>query len=877
MPSQIPPPPPLPTTRTTRSQDASTHPKMAFQPRPRLSRFHTTDVSSENSTSHRTSSDVENVEEGSSRHVADRHPPNTKLSYESESKADPMASSPVRSRRRSAAAGGPKILTPFGDSHNRRAGSLRRARTSTNDKPRKRRSLDKPQEALNLVPPQTVQTQRAKPRASAPSRIPAPARQNTALQAVAVKTPERPPGDEDNLVTSQERSLKKLSLGGKESSRRVKDYSPALSTPDISPEATNAVGMMEPPSFCRNSSDLLESLYDTSPEFVAKPQSLQFGEEPKRSSTFQRQVSHAHALFGGPAIFSPTADEVPPSSSQPIQCDDDDDSFFKIVSPVKQPAINEPGILKKFKPRDSGVCISDDSDDGSPSTWDLSFPTAGESKPGENSSSNPAGDSIVGGARSEQTALKVLFHSAAGSHEKTTNAGPKTPVKKVHSTRTFTSLPRFRATMAPSLPNKGRKSMPASRFDLQSMVQSAVEPEPMPQPSVSKIPSQPIKQRPTILTNFIRRVDSGLLSASSSASSLSAESTPTHYKFKDSRQPVNRRPQGSKRPSHPLHIVHGLVSNEDEEGRFSNQFQVLGELGHGQFGVVLKVHDRLRHQEYAVKKSQRYEGVRHRNRLREEVQALKTLTEKGGHANVLEYIDSWDEDDHLYIQTSLCPMGNLSTFLNEYGKHYDKLEEAYIWKILADVSDGLCFIHRNGFIHLDLKPANIFISDEGRLKIGDFGMASAWPRQVTGDFEREGDREYMAPEILRGVYSKAADVFSLGMVILEAAANIVVPDMGAPWHKLREEDFDDVHFDGMSGVLVHMIRSLMRTDPTKRLTMEQVCGGSIVSRAREWMNAKRAEAVERGQSVMLGSPLAEEKEGFVREILGVEGNMELGD
>lgn len=38
-------------------------------------------------------------------------------------------------------------------------------------------------------------------------------------------------------------------------------------------------------------------------------------------------------------------------------------------------------------------------------------------------------------------------------------------------------------------------------------------------------------------------------------------------------------------------------------------------------------------------------------------------------------------------------------------------------------------------------------------------MASAWPRQMTGDFEREGDREYMAPEILRGNYGKAADIF----------------------------------------------------------------------------------------------------------------------
>jgi mitosis inhibitor protein kinase SWE1 len=84
--------------------------------------------------------------------------------------------------------------------------------------------------------------------------------------------------------------------------------------------------------------------------------------------------------------------------------------------------------------------------------------------------------------------------------------------------------------------------------------------------------------------------------------------------------------------------------------------------------------------------------TRLRNRLREEVEVLKALTERGGHINVLDYIDSWDEDDHLYIQTALCPMGNLSTFLNEYGKHFDRLEEAYIWKIVAEVGD-VCAIY----------------------------------------------------------------------------------------------------------------------------------------------------------------------------------------
>lgn len=76
------------------------------------------------------------------------------------------------------------------------------------------------------------------------------------------------------------------------------------------------------------------------------------------------------------------------------------------------------------------------------------------------------------------------------------------------------------------------------------------------------------------------------------------------------------------------------------------------------------------------------------------------------------------------------------------------------------------------------------------MKIADFGMACEWP--APKGIEGEGDRNYMAPEQLDGFHDRPADIFSLGLMMMEIAGNIVLPDYGDEWQRLRHDDYRDL-------------------------------------------------------------------------------------
>jgi mitosis inhibitor protein kinase SWE1 len=228
-----------------------------------------------------------------------------------------------------------------------------------------------------------------------------------------------------------------------------------------------------------------------------------------------------------------------------------------------------------------------------------------------------------------------------------------------------------------------------------------------------------------------------------------------------------------------------------------DRFGSIRNLGIGEFSKVYRVENRPERRlgfgsptpsrVWAVKRSKaQYIGPGDRAKKLREVEILQSLR---GHEHILSYEDHWERNGHLFIQTEYCEEGNLENFLLTAGAK-DRLDDFRIWKILSELSSGVKYIHEKGFVHLDLKPANVFITFDGVLKIGDFGLATSWP--VGPSFEGDGDRHYLSPEALRGTYGKPCDVYALGLIMLEIGANSSVPDQGTLWQSLRSGDFSDV-------------------------------------------------------------------------------------
>jgi len=200
-----------------------------------------------------------------------------------------------------------------------------------------------------------------------------------------------------------------------------------------------------------------------------------------------------------------------------------------------------------------------------------------------------------------------------------------------------------------------------------------------------------------------------------------------------------------------------------ERTLYAGRYQIAGELGAGGMGRVLRARDTKLNRNVAVKVLARgAHDQQHRRRFEQEARAAGALN----HRNIVAIYDIAEHEGEPFIVTELLEGHSLRAVLAG-----GPLPTAEARDLALQLAQGMAAAHAKGIVHRDVKPENLFLTDEGELKILDFGIAKlvredGGVRTDTGAVL--GTPRYMSPEQVRGEPTDArTDVFAFGCVVQE--------------------------------------------------------------------------------------------------------------
>lgn len=194
-----------------------------------------------------------------------------------------------------------------------------------------------------------------------------------------------------------------------------------------------------------------------------------------------------------------------------------------------------------------------------------------------------------------------------------------------------------------------------------------------------------------------------------------------------------------------------------------DRYKIIKVLGEGGMAVVYLAKDVISNKDVAVKiiKEETMKNPVNLTRFEREARAAASLN----HQNIVRVINLGAHDNRPYMVNEYIRGKTLRDTLNVRGK-FSFLEAC---DIMYQLCSAVLFAHQHGVIHRDIKPQNVFITVDGTVKLGDFGIATFQnSAHVTRSEVVVGSVHYLAPEISQGNPSTPqSDIYSLGITFFE--------------------------------------------------------------------------------------------------------------
>ncbi len=261
----------------------------------------------------------------------------------------------------------------------------------------------------------------------------------------------------------------------------------------------------------------------------------------------------------------------------------------------------------------------------------------------------------------------------------------------------------------------------------------------------------------------------------------------------------------------------------EQERRIGGRYRLSAHLGSGAMGTVWSGYDEVLQRRVAVKELKVPPGVPSqealdlRERIMREARALGGLS----HPNVITVFDVVDNDGEPMVVLELVPSRNLAMMIGESGAL--TIQQAAV--VGFATAGGLRAAHRAGITHRDVKPGNVLVADDGRVKLTDFGIArNAADAPMTSVGLVLGSPAYIAPEVAAGQpVTPAADLWGLGATLFAAIEGRPPYDVhGDPVSTITEVVDGEVPRPRATGPVADVIMALMVKDPDGRMPLDEV-------------------------------------------------------
>lgn len=211
-------------------------------------------------------------------------------------------------------------------------------------------------------------------------------------------------------------------------------------------------------------------------------------------------------------------------------------------------------------------------------------------------------------------------------------------------------------------------------------------------------------------------------------------------------------------------VLGGDKTQNTAAGRvLGGRYRVDDRLGKGGMAVVYRAEDALLGRKVALKILHRYysEATYFQKRFKQEARAMASMD----HENIVKIYDICQDEDVPLIVAEYVGGEDLKKLLSE--KAENRLDEPSAKRVVAQILEALCYAHRRGIIHRDVKPSNILMTPEGVVKVADFGIARIVEEEDAEEpGEIVGSARYMSPEQLQGgEATPRSDVYSVGILL----------------------------------------------------------------------------------------------------------------